>query len=317
MLIRAFRNDDPPGLAALWASQNGIRGIASCVTPQVLDAFVFSKPYFDRHGLIIAEHEGKIVGFAHAGFGPNDTYTDISTELGTTCMVMLAPHFRGDQQLARQLLDASEAYLHERGAKVLYAGCIRPLNPFYLGFYGGSELPGVMQSDQMSVQLFQQAGYEEIDRVVMLDCNLLSFRAPVDRQQLQNRRRFCVELETEAGERSWWDACSGPISESARFVVFPAEGGPPAGSVVFWIMEPMSTTYGHATAGLTQLVIEEPYQRKGLATFLNAEAMRQLQMGGLANVEVQTMIGNTPALGLYQKLGFREYDQGLVMRKAA
>jgi ribosomal protein S18 acetylase RimI-like enzyme len=230
---------------------------------------------------------------------------------------MLAPHFRDDHTLARRLLDASESYLRDRGAKVFYAGCISPLNPFYLGLYGGSELPGIMQSDAVSVQLFQSAGYQEIDRVVMMECSLPSFRAPVDRQQLQNRRRFCVELETDTGHRNWWDACSGPISESARFVVFPAEGGPPAGSVVFWIMEPLSTSYGQSTAGLTQLTINEPFQRKGLATFLNAEAMRQLQMGGLANVEVQTMIGNTAAIGLYQKLGFREYDQGLVMRKAA
>ena len=35
--------------------------------------------------------------------------------------------------VAAGLLERCEEYLYQRGAKVLYGGSIRPLNPFYLG----------------------------------------------------------------------------------------------------------------------------------------------------------------------------------------
>ena len=69
------------------------------------------------------------------------------------------------------------------------------------------------------------------------------------------------------------------------------------------------------SVGLTNLSIDEPHRRQGLATFLNAEAMKQLQMGGVGLVEAQTMASNQSAIGLYKKLGFREVDQGIVFRK--
>jgi ribosomal protein S18 acetylase RimI-like enzyme len=283
----------------------------------MLEAFVFSKPYFDREGLLIAEENGHVIGFAHAGFGPNDLQTDISTEVGTTCLVMVAPDRAEDRALTAGLLAESELYLRRRGAKVLYGGCINPLNPFYVGFYGGSEMPGVMASDTVMSSLFLDAGYEVIDRTVMMECALENFRAPVGRQQLQNRRRFRVDMETHGTVRTWWEACTDPPSESARFVVFPIEGGPACGSVVFWIIEPLSTVYGRPTAGLIRLVIDDQYKRQGLATFLNSEAMRQLQVGGITHAEVQTMQSNTAAVGLYEKLGFTLMDEGLVLRKPA
>ena len=64
-------------------------------------------------------------------------------------------------------------------------------------------------------------------------------------------------------------------------------------------------------AGATQAV-----QRSGLATFLNVEAIRYLQTSGMGLVEVQTMQQNTAARGLYEKLGFEQVDQGIVLRKS-
>ena len=230
-------------------------------------------------------------------FGPNDLQTDISTEVGTTCLVMVAPDRAEDRALTAGLLAESELYLRRRGAKVLYGGCINPLNPFYVGFYGGSEMPGVMASDTVMSSLFLDAGYEVIDRTVMMECALENFRAPVGRQQLQNRRRFRVDMETHGTVRTWWEACTDPPSESARFVVFPIEGGPACGSVVFWIIEPLSTVYGRPTAGLIRLVIDDQYKRQGLATFLNSEAMRQLQVGGV------THVGSTDHAKQYRRRG--------------
>ena len=102
--------------------------------------------HFDRHGLIVATRDGLPVGFVHAGFGPNEDGTGLDTSMGTTHLLMMRSGYE-DPHLADELLAASEDYLRSQGASVLYVGGIKPLNSFYLGLYGGSEIPGVLQSN--------------------------------------------------------------------------------------------------------------------------------------------------------------------------
>ena len=85
-------------------------------------------------------------GFAHAGFGPNAERSWISAETGVICVVVTDPKC-AEAEVAAGLLDRCEEYLRRRGAKVLYGGGLQPLCPFYIGLYGGSELPGVLDSD--------------------------------------------------------------------------------------------------------------------------------------------------------------------------
>src|SRR6476659_7734037 len=132
-------------------------------TPALLEQLIFAKPYFDPEGLIVALHNEIPVGFAHAGFGANDELSALSTDIGTTYQLMI----RGDHRegpLAGELLAQSENYLRERGAKVIYAGGVRPLNAFYLGLYGGSELPGVLKGDAGFHTGCRERGYHELDR---------------------------------------------------------------------------------------------------------------------------------------------------------
>ena len=69
---RAFRNTDPPQLAEIWRSNSTSRGLMQPMSTAVFERFVLSKPTFDRQGLVVAVDEDKIVGFAHAGFGPTE-----------------------------------------------------------------------------------------------------------------------------------------------------------------------------------------------------------------------------------------------------
>jgi GNAT superfamily N-acetyltransferase len=314
LTYRTFRNTDPPVLTAIWRSRIGQRGLIEHVSPDLFEQIVFAKPYFDYEGLIVARDDGRPVGFAHAAFGPNEAGDRLSTELGVTCLVMVRPDC-AEAEVAVGLLQRCEQYLRGRGAKVLYGGGIRPLNPFYLGLYGGSELPGVLQSDLIAQQLYGSHGYQEIDGTLVLDRRLRGFQAVLDRRQMQIRRQMIVEVTRDPPARTWWEACTLGEFDLTRFELVPRGGGPAVAWATFRSMEPTGSMATGRAAGLIELGVQESLRRRGLATFLLSEALRQCAGQGIMVVEAQAMRNNTAALGMYRKLGFQKVGQGSVFRK--
>jgi GNAT superfamily N-acetyltransferase len=314
---RAFLNFDTPGIARLWNAQTWRRGLARPVSPRLLEELVYAKPYFERHGLTVACDAGEIVGFAHAGFGPNEDESDICTEMGVICMLLVAP--RPDAaDIAGHLIAACESYLQRRGSRLIYGGAINPLTPFYLGLYGGSELPGTLASDADIVGYYRESGYQEIDRCVILHRRIEGkLRKVVDHRQTLVRRRYRVEVNRPDPPATWWSACTAPPTECVRLGLLSRKGGPPCGGLTLWTVEPLGRTWGVTTAGLCEVEVPQAMQRTGLATFLNTEAIRYLQTSGMGLVEAQTMQHNTAARGLYEKLGFEQVDEGIVLRKSS
>jgi ribosomal protein S18 acetylase RimI-like enzyme len=311
--FRPFRNSDPPYIAEIWRDQPAQRGVMQPVTSGILEQLVFSKPYFDPQGLIVALSDDKPIGFVHAGFGSNDEHTDIDTSMGTTYQLMLRAD-RRNEGLANELLGRAEEYLRSRGAKVLYGGGIRPMNAFYLGLYGGSELPGVLVSDPMLGATCLRNGYREIDRVEIMQLELAAFRPPVARTQRLLRREMSSSEVYGPPSRSRWEAWTMGDFERLRFSLA-AGNGPALAEVDFWDIEPLSTRWGVATAGMFDLRVTDERRRQGLATFLLVDAFERLRSRGIVLVEAQTMQHNMPALALYTKLGFKKVDQGVVYRK--
>ena len=286
------------------------------MTAAILEQLIFSKPYFDPEGLIILQSDKRPIGFVHAGFGANDDQSGLSTEIGTTYQLMLRADRRNDA-LADELLSRSEEYLRSRGAKVIYAGGIRPLNAFYLGLYGGSELPGVLASDPMFNGACHRKGYREIDRVVVLLLELAGFRPPITRNQRQLRRDMtCQEVQTPPA-RSWWECCTTGAFDRVHFFLNRPGSSVPTGEVWFWDVEPLSTSWGAPAAGMFDLSVPNDQRRKGLATYLLSEAFERLRNRGVLLVEAQTMQQNAPAVALYKRLGFQQVDEGIVYRKDA
>ncbi len=298
----------------LWRSRSGQPGLYERVTPDVLEQLVFAKLYFDYPGLIIACDDDRPLGFAHAGFGPNDACDGIATEMGVTSLVLVRPDC-DTSTVAAGLLERSEAYLRQRGAQVLYGGGINPLNPFYLGLYGGSELPGVLASDRVSHDLYTSHGYREIDRTMVLHRNLSNFQSPIDRYQMQIRRRMVVEVTTDAPTCNWWEASTLGDFDLTRFEIIPRGGGTPVARAVFRGLEPMGTVGAGRTAGLVDMWVDESLRHRGLAVFVLSEAFRQFIRQGITLVEAQVMQHNAAGIALYEKLGFQLADQGSVFRK--
>jgi ribosomal protein S18 acetylase RimI-like enzyme len=234
--------------------------------------------------------------------------------MGTTHLMMLDSDHR-DAALADELLARSEAYLEDRGAKVLYAGGIRPLDGFYLGLYGGSEIPGVLATDPMLVDTCRRNGYREIDRVLVLRRDLGRLRPSVTWEQRRLRRTAACREKYCPAPGSWWEACTTGAFERLDFRLENTGSSQPLAGVSFWDIEPLSTGWQVPTAGMFDLQVTPEARRQGLATFLLGEAFARLRNRGIVLVEAQTMRGNTPALAMYQKLGFETVDHGYVFRK--
>jgi ribosomal protein S18 acetylase RimI-like enzyme len=312
--IRSFRNADPPELVAVWQSRRDPSGLRAPVTVETFGQFVLDKPYFDPAGLLLAENDGQVLGFAHAAFGANDTEDGVSTELGTTCMIVVRPDC-DETQVATCLVQHAEDYLQQRGAKVIYGGGIRPMNGFYLGLYGGSELPGVLESDTVAQQAFLGAGYREIDRTLLFRRDLHNFEAVVDRRQMQVRRQMVVDVDVDPPMRNWWDACTIGAFELMKFSLVPKTGGAAAATALFRRMELVPTTMHAFSLGLIHVWVDESARRRGMAMFLLSEAFRQFMRDGTHEVEVQAMQHNLAAHSLYRKMGFQQFGQGSVFRK--
>lgn len=313
---RSFHNGDTPRLAEIWRTRSSLRGYVQPMTTTLFERHVLAKPYFDQHGLIVATEDENPVAFAHAGFGPNDDESEISHELGAIILTIVAPH-ADEAAIAAELIARCETYLRGQGAKAYYGGGVRPLNAFYLGLYGGSEMPGVLDSDPQQQQFFRAAGYREIDHTVIMHRELAGFRALVDRQQMQLRRQTRIEIITDPPAQSWWEACT--LGEFARmqYKLYLREQDKLAAVATLVEMEAFSHTWGVRAAGIHDVWVDDALRRHGMAVSLLGEILRQAGEQGFGLVEAQTMQYNTASQATFHKLGFHQVDSGTVFRKSS
>jgi ribosomal protein S18 acetylase RimI-like enzyme len=262
----------------------------------------------------VARDGDRIIGFAHAGFGPDPSGGRLDTAIGTTMLVVVPPHER-QAEIEDGLLSRSEAYLRGRGAETILGGGTPALGGFYLGLYGGSDLPGILDSSPAMQRAFRHAGYVDAERIVILRRPLAGFRAPVNRLQRAIERTTTMAAIDEPARRSWWEAAT-TTGVALRRYVLRNHAGEELGSASFWDMQPLAATWGVASAGLLDVAIEGPRRRQGLASYLVAEALHDLtQEEGVTLVETQVNMANEPALSLFGKLGFQPVEYGTVFRK--
>lgn len=308
-----FRNDDPPRIADAWRAADLGPAALQPMTSAALEAAVFSKPYFDRRGLVVARDHERLVGFAHAAFGPGADRATLETTIGTTLLVVVPPH---EQQAAieDELLARSEAYLRQRGAATILGGGTPDLGGYYLGLYGGSDLPGILDSSPGMQAVFRRAGYTEAARIAVLRRPLTGFRPPVNRLQLAIRRATTVRVIDEPPRRTWWEAAT-TTGIALRRYELRGEAEVLLGSASFWDVEPLARSWGLAMAGLLRIDIEGARRRQGLASYLVAEALHDLAAEGTTVAETHVAENNAAAVQLFTKLGFQTTAQGTVFQR--
>jgi ribosomal protein S18 acetylase RimI-like enzyme len=310
---RTFRNWDPPTLVALWNASVASRGAARTIEVQDLDRLVFSKPYFDPKGIILAEEDERAIGFVHAGFGASDDEGQLSRNFGVIAMLVVRPEQRR-RGIARELVRRAEAYLRAGGSTVIYAGSMHPLDPFYLGLYGGSELPGILKSDTAANQLFQSLGYKAVDECLVLQRNLSAPLVITDPKAKAWSRQVAFEVVPQAAPPDWWTACRYAALEFSDFVVRIKSTGRVAARARGWEMYPVQKSWGAEAVGIVDVSVEQEFRQQGVGTFLMVQILRHYRENGLKLAEVQTMARNTVACRLFQRIGFREIDRGIIYR---
>jgi hypothetical protein len=286
------------------------------MTPLWWENIVLAKPYFDRHGLIVACDGARPIGFVHAGFGAATDHSSLDYSTGTICQLLTVPHPQ-QATTALELLAAGEDYLRKRGAKTIHAGCAAPLNPFYLGLYGSSDVPGVLASDQAAGELFAAGGYVPGPTRVLVHRTINEYKPPVSGQLLQVKRKYAVNLAGEVLPTTWWDNCVWSNAVWQRFQLTPRDSAEPLISATFWEIQPLSQAWGVRTVGLVRIDDTPEARSSGMTLFLLSEAIRTFAEQQVASFEAQYPADDATLAGIFKQLGLVEYDRGTLLTKVA
>lgn len=317
--FRPFLNTDPPLIVKLWRSQPVFRGFHSNLTTADFELHVLSKPYFDREGFLVAARiaeDGKqeLLGMVHATFDVNSELSDLNKAIGVVSQLRVADC---DQRMEVEdtLLRLAEGYLQSGGANEVWFGSRFPQAPFYLGLYGGSRVPGVMEEDSAVVEALQRNGYGKGREISILQRELGNVQSVTGRKQLMVRRNYLISAIADPLEKSWWECCTLGMAERDRFTIERKKDNHVAGTVSFWDMQPMGSYIHSNCRGLYDLTVNSDDQRQGLASFLVCEAMKRLASNGVTLVEAQTETTNEASIALFEKLEFVTVTRGFQFGK--
>lgn len=318
--LRPFRNSDPPALAQLWNQVVPGKLGAQPLRVHELDTHAWGGVNFEHRGLIVAELDGRIVGFVHAGFGPDlpidsKRPLEVSHEMGTVAMLVIEEGLQ-DTRVVTELIHAAEDYLRNRGAKVLYAGCSFPLNPFYWGVYGGSEGAGVLSRHEPFRTALVDLGYEPVSTTVLLQADLTLGEVRDPRAALI-RRQTQIEFQDDALSGNWWQNLALGDFQFMRARLLSKISGQQIGCAETWDMGWFARSDGRSRIGLVNLEVAPEHRRKGYARHLVSEIFRRARDNLVDLVEVQTSATNNPALSLYASLGFQPIDEATLFRLPA
>ena len=320
--FRSFRNTDPPRLVEVWNQAFPGRGAVQLRNSTPLERFVLAKPYFDPAGLILAEEDGRCLGFAHSAvvdpaYGRSEAQGpagDVGRlKQGVICMLGILPEQRG-RGIGPELLRRTEQYLLERGAQVFLAGGYDRSNPFYFGMYGGANCPGFLQSNPEAEAFFLKHGYRTHQTVLILQRQLDLPLRTADPRFVTLRNLYQIGMRSPRRLKDWWQECTVGVVEPLEFVLTDKAGAVKARALA-WEMELFSARWGWPAVGVIDFEVDAAERRLGLGKYLLTAILKQLQDQYFQTVEVQIDETNKLAIDFLSPLGFEQVDLGCVYAK--
>lgn len=273
---------------------------------------VLSKPWFEPDGLIVATSSGEVCGFVHCGFGPNADRSDLDRKNGIICILMTMP-VSGQQEICNSLIGRAEAWLRSKGSTSVATGTVFPHSPYYLGLYGGSNVPGILTAHHATIEIFEKLGYEHTKRILVMQRHLHNFIAVIDRRQALVRRNYRIEPDQDPLSANWWEACTLGNTNRMVFHLIDRKTSGICGNISYWEIEPLARNWGVRAMGLFDMDVQPEARHSGLGTFLVGESLRHMQQQGMNLVEAQVADDNIAAVSLFEKMGFDTIDTGVVL----
>ncbi len=316
--FRRFLNTDPPALADVWNESHTARGSFPLRTPAILERWILSKPYFDPDGLIVAvdtSDNNRVVGYALAGFGPNDALTALNYEHGVICSVAVRPS-AGRKHLGVDLVKKCEEYLTQRGAKRLRAGPVWPDCPFGFGIYGGTNCPGFLASDSAAGPFFHSLNYEPAGTTLVFQKKLDAPISIPDTRFGMLRKRYETQVMRAASVPSWWHECVWGTLDPVEFrMVDKQENNVVAAHAIVWELEGYGWRWGFPSAGILDIQVRDDLRRQGLAKLLLSQILRFLQDQFFGICELHAASTDTALVGLCRAATLEHVDTGTTYLK--
>lgn len=311
---RTFLNSDPPEILKLWhASQLG-PGAAEGFPCGVFDMLVFSQPYFDSAGFVIAEDKGHVVGFCHGGFAANDQRTRVDHRRGTIAGIVVHPDYRR-QGIGSALLQQTEDYLRERGAEVSEAGAGLGHNGFYNGIYGGLTASGFVQDAFPWGQFWNSKGYGEAETTLVLHRDLNIGRDPISARLMRHRRSMNLVVTDRISNMSWWWHTRFCYMDSIRFELRQRTDERVVASAHITGLDIYIPKWGIRAVGLHNILVPEDVRRQGFGLSLVLEICKRLREQSISVIEVQVDQGDEESIGLFTAAKFEEVQKLVTFRK--
>ena len=314
---RHYRNSDPPRILTLWNQSGFARGGATGISHDLLDQLLFSQPYFDRRGLILACEDDRLVGMVHAGFGCNEHRTDLNPLDGVICQLLVHPE-RHRQGIGRELMDRAKRYLVEQGSTTIHAGPGPGRDPFYCGLYGGSESAGFLATDEDAAEFLASCGFEAAERFVVYQRPLeLEAGEAVDFRSVQWKRQVRIEISAQNNDGDWWWNNRFGRLDYVRFRLLQKENDEVLASLTLIGLDQFIPKWNSRAIGLADIHVAENRRRQGLGRLLITETLRRLKQETISLVESHAIESDVALMGLLTSCGFQRIDAGTQYRSIA
>lgn len=312
---RHFNNGDPPALVRLWHAAELGRGAAAAFTAEAFEYLVFCQPYFDHRGLIVACHDGNMIGAVHVGFGCTRDESKLTTETAVICLVMVHPEYRR-QGIGRELVSRAEDFARASGSTMLQAGGSKHLDPFYHGLYGGSQVSGFLESDAAAKPFFESLGFEVHQRFRVYHRDLTKMTDPFHLRLVNIRRKNEITVADQPLNPSWWWFTRFGRLDLLQFQLTPKAGGNPLVEVTVVGLDWYMPRWNVRAVGLTDMYVAEANRRLGYAQALLIDLCKRLVRENIVLAEAHVAADNMATIPLVDSLGFTMVDKGNTFRRA-
>ena len=235
VVIRPFQNSDTHGLALAWRQHWDAVGVPVETTYVQLEQAILDKPFFEFDHMLVIEEGGHVAGFAHL---QTDTTDDppIRARIASFCVGNVPSR----AESASALLEASIAMCARQGIREFAVGTVMGDLSGLVGLEPYAGVVGMMQQDRLMIDLLESSGFAAGPTKVVLELELGSFRAPLDRELLMLRRTANVVERAGSVPETWRAACAHSHFDITRFELS-GRAGQPLATASYYLSDPDSS----------------------------------------------------------------------------